>query len=145
MKTFDSLAGFAAEAAAITLAIHEGEHELLDHAGHIIETEAKRVIGTYEYGWPQLAESTQEDRERKGYAPNEPLLREGNMRDSIGHTVVDREHTVYIGSNEDIAVYQELGTSRIPPRPFLQGAAMHKGAEAAKEIGARTFKLIKGV
>jgi hypothetical protein len=46
-----------------------------------------------------------------------PLLRTGEMRDSI-------EYVVAVGSDLDVAVYQELGTSRIPPRSFLASAAI---------------------
>jgi hypothetical protein len=76
-------------------------------------------MGTYDYDWPQLAESTQRERERLGFAANEPLLRTGDLRESIEYTVLPREAAVEIGSNDKIAVYQELGTSRIPPRSFL--------------------------
>ena len=88
----------------------------------VVEEAAKTVIGTYEYGWPQLAASTQADRTAKGYPPNEPLLRTGQMRDSIAHlsalSVAGADGLVY--SDDIIALWQELGTSRgIPPRSFL--------------------------
>jgi hypothetical protein len=42
----------------------------------------------------------------------------------------------HIGSNNDKAVWQELGTSRgIPPRPFLAGALHHKADEVVLIIG----------
>jgi hypothetical protein len=107
----------------------------LEIGAKIIQAEAKRVIGTYDYGWPQLAESTQADREAEGFPANEPLLRTGEMRDSIEYTVHADVGEADIGSNSDIAVWQELGTSNIPPRPFLAGAAAHKGDEVAKLIG----------
>lgn len=83
---------------------------------------ARTAIGTYAYGWPQLAASTQADRVRQGYAANEPLLRRGDLRGSIGHMAAlsaeGAEGLVY--STDVVAVYQELGTSRgIPPRSFL--------------------------
>lgn len=112
-------------------------HEVLEKSGKIIEKEAKHVIGTYEYGWPQLAESTQQQRSYLGYPPNEPLLREGTMRDSIDHKV--EGNSCYIGSNNKIAVYQELGTSRIPPRSFLGGAAMAKEREIHEEISSGLY------
>lgn len=113
---------------------HHWEHGTLDAAGEIVEKEAKRVIGTYDYGWPQLAESTQEQRGYLGYPTNEPLLRSGDLRDSISHEVVEEEHACYVGSDSPIAVYQELGTSRIPPRSFLGGAARAKEHEVHEEI-----------
>lgn len=101
----------------------------LEKAAKIIETEAKRVLGTYDYGWVPLKSETIA-RKANG---DTPLLETGEMRDSIEHTVQGRK--AEIGSNSDIAVYQELGTSKIPARSFLAGAAIHKGKEAAHEIG----------
>jgi phage gpG-like protein len=100
----------------------------------MIADEAKRVLGTYDYDWTQLAASTQADRVQAGFAANEPLLRTGELRDSIEHKVVSDDEA-QIGSNLDIAVYQELGTQTIPPRSFLAAAAAHKGEDAAKVAG----------
>jgi hypothetical protein len=111
------------------------EEAVLEKACSMVEKEAKAVIGTYDYGWPQLAESTQEQRSRLGYAANEPLLREGHMRDSISHVVVPSEHAGYVGSTSKIAAYQELGTGRIPPRSLLAGATMHKEHEIHEMMG----------
>jgi hypothetical protein len=91
------------------------------------EEAAKAAIGTYTYGWKQLAESTQTERASLGYPPNEPLLREGDLRNSIESqaelTMLGAEGVV--GSSSMIAVYQEMGTSRgIPPRSFLGESLM---------------------
>ena len=57
------------------------------------------------------------------------------MRDSIEHVVVDSSHG-YVGSNDDKAVWQELGTSRgIPPRSFIGLAAHLEGPNVAKVAG----------
>lgn len=107
----------------------------LDRGCVIIEDEAKRVIGTYDYGWPTLAASTIASKANG----DTPLLETGEMRDSIEHTVIDRNNAE-VGSNNDKALWQELGTSRgIPPRSFLGGAAAHKGVEAADEIAGEFF------
>src|ERR1700735_5045577 len=58
----------------------------------MIRDEAKAAIGTYKFRWPHLAESTQEDRLRKGFSEDEPGLRTGEMRESIeAKIVVDEE------------------------------------------------------
>lgn len=138
-----TLLGFIAELAVIQAEIKVAEREALEEGAKVIEKEAKRVIGTYDYGWPQLAETTQADRESQGYDPNEPLLRDGKLRDSIEHTIVsDRE--AEIGSNEDVAVYQELGTATIPARSFLAGAASAKGKECAEILGAAVINTVFG-
>jgi hypothetical protein len=123
MKEFD-LAGFAAFVVEeLVDNVELARAEALEIGARAIRAEAKRVIGTYDYGWPQLAPATQADREKAGYAANEPLLRSGKLRDSIHVTIIEPGKLAEIGSNEDIAVYQELGTATIPPRPFLSTSA----------------------
>lgn len=139
-----TLEEFAKHLLAMPAALTIVQHEILEDACKIVEEEAKRVIGTYDYGWPQLAPATQEDRTRKGFSANEPLLRTGELRDSITHEVVSHD-TAYVGSTSLIAKYQELGTSKIPPRPFLGGATAAK-EEEIHEIGAKGLhKAITGV
>jgi hypothetical protein len=102
-----------------------------------VEAQAKEAIGTYRYGWPELAESTQHDRVAAGYPADEPLLRTGSLAASIQHraelTPEGAEGLVY--SNDKIALYQELGTERgIPPRSFL-----YKSLWLATPVMARVF------
>jgi hypothetical protein len=135
-----SLAEGAALFAEMAIAYEEGIEGALEKACIIIETEAKDVIGTYTYGWPQLAASTQEDRARLGYSANDPLERTGEMRDSIEHSV--EGHSGFVGSDSEIAEFQEFGTPSIPPRSFLGEAAAHKGEEAADAVGQELFTRI---
>lgn len=129
-----TLTDFAKALTASVVAVEVWKHEMLENACKIVEAEAKDVIGSYRYNWPQLAESTQAERGRLGFPENEPLLRTGELRDSIEHTVIEHESAGYVGSNSMIAVYQELGTSRIPPRSFLAGASRAKEEEIHEEI-----------
>jgi phage gpG-like protein len=124
-----SLRETAALFTRIALAMPMVEHVALERAGRIVEEEAKRVIGSYEYGWQPLAASTV----AKKAAGDTPLLETGEMRDSIEHVVVG--HECHVGSNNMKAVYQELGTSRMPPRSFLMGAAMRKEHEIHEMTG----------
>ena len=125
---------FAAHLLTLAVAQHEAEKKSLEQGAKLIEKRAKEKIGEYQdqagpfIAWKELADSTKADRSKQGYPEDEPLLRSGEMRDSIQHTVFD--HVAQIGSNSDIAVYQELGTQYIPPRSFLGGAA----AESAEKI-----------
>lgn len=114
--------------------IQHGREKALEVAAKIIQAEAKRVIGTYDYNWPQLAESTQADRSKKGFPANEPLLRTGALRDSIHVTIVEPGHIAIVGSDSDNAVYQEFGTSTIPARPFLGGAVASTKKEIRKVV-----------
>lgn len=109
------------------------EHAALEKAAVVVETEAKRVIGTYDYGWPPLAPSTLA---RK--AADTPLLETGDLRDSIEHNVGG--HEAMIGSNNPKAVFHELGTVRVPPRSFLVQAAIHKETEVHHLIGAEVVR-----
>jgi len=93
----------------------------------VVKDRARQSIGTYRYKWPQLAEATQAERAREGFPPNKPLLRTGDLRDSISAFVqmYGPEHgRAVVGSTSDIAVYQELGTRSIPPRSFLYASAV---------------------
>jgi hypothetical protein len=133
---FKDITEFVAFSAGIGETMNKANHEILEIACQVIEGEAKRVIGTYDYDWPQLAASTQAQRVHEGFPANEPLLKTGELRDSIEHTIIDSHHAE-VGSNSDIAVYQELGTASIPPRSFLMQAAVHKEKEVvhiAKEL-----------
>ena len=51
----------------------------------------------------------------------------GRLKNSISHAVVISEKAAYIGTNVPYAVYQELGTSKIAGKHYLQfGATAHK-------------------
>lgn len=132
-------------AAAMPVGVHKG----LDAAGQIVETEAKRVLGTYDYSWPELAPATKKQRLSLGFPENEPLLRNGELRDSIGHTTQATEVDIGVpskivgdGSREnpvrnigDVATAMELGTSRAPARSFLVGALVAKTQDVVNAIG----------
>ena len=114
----------------------KAEHAAVAKAAEIIEAGAKHAIGSYEFGWPPLAESTVA-RKANG---DTPLLETGALRDSISHEV--HEHSAVVGSTSDIARYHEFGTSRIPPRPFLWGSAMHHAEEIEKQAGDVVIKTL---
>jgi phage gpG-like protein len=130
MKTFGSIGEFALHIGELVVLQHEADKIALERAARMIEHRAKEKIGEYQeqagpfIAWAELAESTKADRARQGYPDDEPLLRTGELRDSIEHFVADGE--AHIGSNNDIAVYQELGTEHIPPRSFLGGCRRRK-------------------
>ena len=59
----------------------------LDKVGELASTMAAAYIGEYQPGWPALAESTITSKAAAGFAVPAPLLRNGEMRDSIKHEV----------------------------------------------------------
>ena len=95
---------------------------IIEQACKIVQKKAKSAIGQEHELWPDLAASTIADKARQGYLTPKPLLRSGEMRDSIEYTVHGMEGSV--GSNDPVAVFQELGTSRIPARSFLASSAI---------------------
>ena len=144
-----SLASFALHLAVMEVAVKKEMEHGLKKAAKIIEDAAKAEIGNYQEAigefdaWAELADSTKSDRLNQGYTENDPLLRSGKLRDSIGSTVDGLEAA--IGSNLDIAVYQELGTEKIPPRPFLGTAAEHSKSKVKAIVGRSTAKgLLEG-
>lgn len=70
-----------------------------------------------------LEQATQDSRVNQGYSANEPLLRDGTLRDSydcvIGQDPSGNGKAVVIGSPEDIAVYQELGFYNVQAGKFV--------------------------
>lgn len=110
--------------------------------------DAKSLIGQELSEWPALAESTVAEKERLGYtgavSATDPLLRTGELRDSIK---ADAELSPggaigMVGSNDPIAEYQELGTSRIPPRPFMSLALRRAEPLASKTFGEFAVEIL---
>jgi phage gpG-like protein len=141
MPEFGSLAAFAGFLTGVTVEMHHHQHEALERAAKIVEVEAKSYPGTYQPGWPALKPETVA-RKANG---DTPLLETGELRDSYEHKVVG--HTdAYIGSDNDKALWHELGTSGgIPPRPVLSTAGMKKEHEVVHILGRGSVKgLITG-
>jgi hypothetical protein len=132
-----SILGFVEQLREIEHDMKEVEAAIVRQACIMVATEAKRVIGTYDYGWPSLAESTLAKK-----AADTPLLETGEMRDSIEWNAHGNEG--HVGSNNDKAVWQELGTSRIPPRSFLAGALHHEAPEIVKMAGKAVHAVVAG-
>lgn len=139
MKTFNPIS-FSEELIKLSVKEEIALKTGLDKAAKLIQKDAKQQIGHLQKAvgtfpeWQELAESTKDDKSKKGYFFNgdyNPLLREGNLKDSIQKEVEGFE--AVIGSKEDVAAYQEFGTSRIPPRPFI-GPAAYKNKEKIRAI-----------
>lgn len=100
---------------------------IASEAGVAIRDRAKEKIGTYQEAtgdfpaWEQLAESTQEQRAKAGFSPNDPLFRSGELRESIT-TRADGNGSI-TGTALDKGLWMEVGTDKAPPRPYLGPAA----------------------
>lgn len=126
-----SILGFVAQLKTIERDMDEVGPAIIARACEMVAKQAKSAIGKQHELWQPLKPETIA-RKLRG---NTPLLETGEMRDSIEWTAHRLEG--WVGSNNDKAVWPELGTSRIPPRSFLVSSAIsmepkiHKMAERA--------------
>ncbi|HQT62543.1 hypothetical protein [Acidiphilium sp.] len=143
----------------LALGFAAAQHEALDDAAKIVQGRAKQIIGHYqtETGpfdqWSPLAASTVQEKERLGYAPpDNPLKRTGEMQASIERSA-DAERA-YVGSDEDKALWQEMGTHgpgvgpsgyHVPPRSFLGAAAFQLEDKVAEIVTEAAVAQIAGV
>lgn len=147
MRSFD-LVGFAAHLARLPVLVAIEQHAALEHAAQLVEKRAKDKFGEYQQaagpfvGWAELADSTKADRVAHGYSENNPLLRDGSQRASIGHRADVNEAVV--GSDSQVMVYLELGTSKMPPRSTLGGAAVESAHEVVEILGAGVVAALVG-
>ena len=145
---FDSFGDLADHLRRVAAAMPRAEEHGLTKAAELIQEEAKAEIGHYQDAtgpfdaWEELADATKADRRRKQFSENDPLLRTGDLQRSIAHEVEGRKAVV--GSDSEVAAALEFGTSHIPPRSFLGGAAFRKGEEAANVIGEAIALTIAG-
>ena len=110
-------------------------------AGEAAKAMARDMIGRdTNYGWAPLAPSTLADKERKGYPVPSPLLRTGELRDSIEAEA--ELLTAIVGSKDKRALYQEMGTRHIPPRPFIMPSAIKAGEALGEAVAKVAGKLL---
>lgn len=130
---------FAGHLVLMIAAEKAAHHKALEEAGRIMEEKAKSFIGNYEAGWPHLAASTIEHKANG----DTPLLETGQLRGSIEHTV-SGDHA-YVGSNDQKAIWQFQGTSRIPARDPLAPASMQAASEVTNKVGEIIYSAITSV
>jgi HK97 gp10 family phage protein len=134
-REFDSFDALARHFSNVIRRLPGAERRALNDIGSQTRYRARAKLGNYQPevpippgegeawlgsfpAWRPLAPSTLAEKTRLGYSPpDNPLVRDRTMYDSIGYEVV--RLTVTIGATAPYAVYQELGTSRMPPRPFI--------------------------
>ena len=144
-----TIEGFTAHLQKLVAGMPALETAMLSRIGARVTTAAKEKIGEYQpesgpfAAWAPLAESTKEDRLRGGYSEDNPELRTGELRDLIEYVVVPPE--VIIGSELDIALWQEMGTDKMPARSFLGGAAFEQAPILVAEAGAEMEAYLAGV
>lgn len=70
----------------------------------------------------------------EGYAKKLAPVDTGNLRNSITHTVDEKEPAAYIGTNVEYASYVELGTAKMKAQPYLKPAVTDHTSEYRKII-----------
>lgn len=107
----------AVKAALSRLDLSAEQHEALERAAQQLETSVKQSLS-----------------HDPGDDHRTPWKRTGALRDSITHSTDDAG--AVIGSSDPVAVYQELGTRQVPPRPFLVPTAAVEAEPIAQAIAA---------
>jgi hypothetical protein len=122
----------------------------LKEGAELVKAEARDEIGHYQSArgdtpaWAPLSPATQEDRAAKGFTPDDPLERTGQLRDSIEVRPVDDDAMlvgVFDPAMVPIAAAMEYGHHNVRankfvgPRSFIRGAAFEKAEEVGALIG----------
>jgi len=148
-KTFTSFTEFAVFLGTLAVKEKAAEQVALRKVGELVEKAAKKKPGTYQPGWAPLAATTLDGwgpypgKVALGYSPpDNPLLRDGTMRDSYQHSVGVGEVT--IGSNLSVALFHELGTSKMPARPVLLPAATENIDKIKLIVGGEVYLALSG-
>lgn len=126
-----TLLRMAAKLAAVAVETDIAGQLAVAKAAVIVQANAKDAIGTYDFGWTPLAESTLAQK-----ALDTPLFESGELKDSIEITM--GHHVAWVGTNDDKAEWQELGTPTIPPRSFIRLAAIN----SEEQIHAMTVQAV---
>lgn len=149
MKEFASMGLLGRHFAAIAAQGRAVETHVVKDAAKIVKDDAGVRIGMYQEAtgpfnaWAELATSTVSDRVRQGFTPFEPLYRTGELRGSIEAEVSGNQ--MVVGSKMDIALWQEQGTSKMPPRPFLGPALYDSRAKIGRSSATTLVAWIAGL
>jgi hypothetical protein len=148
-----SLSQWAAELEHQIAEIPVATEAALATIGSAVAEIARHKIGEYQGAvagagwafpeWPLLAARTVADKTAKGFAPpDNPLLRTGEMRSTVSFFVAG--DMLVVGSTDPVARYQEIGTDRIPPRPFIGPAMLEADLLIKRELGGALASVLRG-
>lgn len=136
MKRLNSLNNFAQELSKMIEQYDVKLKALMEVSAKVLEKQAKGKIGHLQPSvggfprWKELEPITKWEKYLLGFVFNDdfnPLLRTGEMRDSIKGTVnygIVKE--IVLGSESEIMLIHEEGKGYVPPRPVL-GPTMFQG------------------
>lgn len=113
--------------------------DAVEEAAQLVVEDIQGQMGTYqpEVGpfpeWEPLSPDTLRRRQQRGINPeDEPLLEEGDLRDS--YRMIRNGDEIAVGSDSPYADAQETGTYSIPPRPVVGPAIMRASEDVEEEI-----------
>lgn len=157
MPEFNSFGDLANHLERVAKVMPKEAAKTLKKIGKHVEQVAKDKIGHIQAAsgefnaWADLADATQQVHIQAivdgdaapDAAPNSALLLKGDLRDGITHSVEKkgREQTLTVGSESQVAFWQEMGTDKIPPRPFV-GPAMSESEHMSRELLGQTVELV---
>ena len=140
VREFDSFEGMALHLLLAKAASTPALHLAVKDAVKLVAKTAQGEIGHYQEqmeapnggigffpAWELLAESTEREKEALGYPLDAPLLRTGQFRDSVKGDAVGLNGIV--GTDDDVALYHEMGTDHMPPRPVFGPAGARNEVE----------------
>jgi len=148
-QQFDSLSAFASHLSQLAETLPAAETRAVTAAAGVILAEAQAIPGHYQAAtgpvakWHALAETTRRDRVRKGFTPDDPLLRTGELARSYKSKITS-PRSAEVGSDDPRAPRFEFGTSRMPPRPVLLTAAVRKEPETHRIAGQTILNHLTG-
>lgn len=133
MKTFNSFASFATHLQVLAIETKLVKHAVLEAGAEEVQDTAKGMIGFYHEDphWEALSPEYEAAKVRAGFEPDAPLLRTGEMRESITYVIAIDGSAAVIGSDDQKMVWHELGTDRMPPRPVMGPAGIHGAPRVA--------------
>jgi len=149
MKKFRSIAEFRAYEPVLLAALTEGVHTGVKKGAHLLQQEIEVELGTYQEAigpyeaWQDLAERTKTERVKAGYTEDDPLRASGELAGTFGSRVEGNRASV--GSDDPVAIYQENGTEKIPPRSAIGGAAMRMQDKVAETIAEHAVWALRGL
>lgn len=136
MPTFSSIDQFLSELRTLQSRLPRIEHQALEEAGEHLVAGAQAMIGREIAQWAALAAVTVQEKARLGYtgriSATDPEYRTGELRISISYSIEGK--ALILGTTDPIAPFQEMGTSRMPPRPFISTTMFRDGRAAAELV-----------
>lgn len=132
-----SVAAFVNHLVQVQRNMERSQHDGLERAAKLIERDARGQIGHYQAelgpfpAWAPLSGPYEDAKVRAGFKADSPLLRTGELRDSIGSSVSGNQ--AVIGARDEKMVWHEFGTRTMPPRPVF-GPAVLRNLQAVQEL-----------